>query len=216
MGAPAEGTGRAHGAPAEGTGHADWAGGSEAPRELRAPVVGRGGRPLPRQPPVGRAARAVLPAMPRFQREVSPLGRARGLFREAQPDGALPAPRTRGGHGGCFASEVEFSKGYRHFASVITLAKCGIAVKVGMGPARTRSPAPRTMAPSPPHSPPRVRQRRADRVRHRHARSNHERPRSQRPSRPATPDKRADRPPAPPLVAFPSPAAASGQETAYG
>ena len=28
-----------------------------------------------------------------------------------------------------FASEVKFSKGYRHFASVITLAKCGIAVK---------------------------------------------------------------------------------------
>ena len=33
------------------------------------------------------------------------------------------------GHSGHFASEVEFSKGYRHFASVITLAKCGSAVK---------------------------------------------------------------------------------------
>ena len=31
--------------------------------------------------------------------------------------------------GGWFASEAEFSKGYRHFASVITLAKCGTAVK---------------------------------------------------------------------------------------
>ena len=30
---------------------------------------------------------------------------------------------------GSFASEAESSKGYRHFASVITLAKCGIAVK---------------------------------------------------------------------------------------
>ena len=30
---------------------------------------------------------------------------------------------------GWFASEAEFSKGYRHFASVISLAKCGIAVK---------------------------------------------------------------------------------------
>ena len=30
---------------------------------------------------------------------------------------------------GWFASEAEFSKGYRHFASVITLAKCGTAVK---------------------------------------------------------------------------------------
>ena len=38
--------------------------------------------------------------------------------------------RPSGGRGGCFASEAEFSKGYRHFASVITLAKCGIAVKV--------------------------------------------------------------------------------------
>ena len=35
-----------------------------------------------------------------------------------------------GWRSGCFASEVEFSKGYRHFASVITLAKCGITVKV--------------------------------------------------------------------------------------
>jgi len=32
------------------------------------------------------------------------------------------------GRSGCFAGEVEFSKGYRHFASVITLAKCGIDV----------------------------------------------------------------------------------------
>ena len=36
------------------------------------------------------------------------------------------------GHSGHFASEVEFSKGYRHFASVITLAKCGSAAKVGI------------------------------------------------------------------------------------
>ncbi|ERH32374.1 hypothetical protein HMPREF1550_01163 [Actinomyces sp. oral taxon 877 str. F0543] len=35
----------------------------------------------------------------------------------------------RAGTGSSLASEVEFSKGYRHFASVITLAKCGIAVK---------------------------------------------------------------------------------------
>ena len=36
------------------------------------------------------------------------------------------------GHSGHFASEVEFSKGYRYFASVITLAKCGSAAKVGI------------------------------------------------------------------------------------
>ena len=35
----------------------------------------------------------------------------------------------RAGHSGCLASEVGFSKGYRHFASVISLAKCGSAVK---------------------------------------------------------------------------------------
>ena len=35
----------------------------------------------------------------------------------------------RAGHSGCLASEAEFSKGYRHFASVISLAKCGSAVK---------------------------------------------------------------------------------------
>ncbi len=33
------------------------------------------------------------------------------------------------GCAGSFAREAEFSKGCRHFASVITLAKCGIAVK---------------------------------------------------------------------------------------
>ena len=36
------------------------------------------------------------------------------------------------GYLGCFASEVEFSKGYRYFASVIKLAKCGSAAKVGI------------------------------------------------------------------------------------
>ena len=36
------------------------------------------------------------------------------------------------GHSGHFASEVEFSKGYRYFASVIKLAKCGSAAKVGI------------------------------------------------------------------------------------
>ena len=38
----------------------------------------------------------------------------------------------RAGHSGHFASEVEFSKGYRYFASVIKLAKCGSAAKVGI------------------------------------------------------------------------------------
>ena len=36
------------------------------------------------------------------------------------------------GHSGHFASEVEFSKGYRYFASVIKFAKCGSAAKVGI------------------------------------------------------------------------------------
>ena len=43
----------------------------------------------------------------------------------------------RAGMASSFASGVEFSKGYRHFASVITLAKCGIAVKIAHG---ARSP----------------------------------------------------------------------------
>ena len=38
-------------------------------------------------------------------------------------------PHPRGRRPGRFTSEAEFSKGYRHFASVITLAKCGSAVK---------------------------------------------------------------------------------------
>ena len=64
-----------------------------------------------------------------------------------------------------------------------------------------RVPCPRGR-PAPPHSPPRVRraERWAGRARHRRALSCHERPRSQRPGRPAAPDDRADRPPAPPLI----------------
>ena len=51
--------------------------------------------------------------------------------RPRPPGGVLYYCKARrlGLRAGCFASDVEFSKGYRHFASVITLAKCGIAVK---------------------------------------------------------------------------------------
>ena len=38
-------------------------------------------------------------------------------------------PHPRGRRPGLFTSEAEFSKGYRRFASVITLAKCGSAAK---------------------------------------------------------------------------------------
>ena len=47
---------------------------------------------------------------------------------------------------GSSASEVEFSKGYRHFASVITLAECGITVKVEAS-LRKRAPPRRHSAP---------------------------------------------------------------------
>ena len=57
------------------------------------------------------------------------LGQGLGLF--CKRNRALKGKsRPLGWRGGGFASEAEFSKGYRHFASVITLAKCGIAVKV--------------------------------------------------------------------------------------
>ena len=60
---------------------------------------------------------------------ISPVGWAFGLFcvRGGVSKGSS-SPRS--GAVGCFASEAEFSKGYRRFASVITLAKRGIAVKV--------------------------------------------------------------------------------------
>ena len=54
--------------------------------------------------------------------------------------------RTWGGCGGCFANEVEFSKGNRHFQSVITLAKCGTAVK----PEASLSKQTPSRAPRPP------------------------------------------------------------------
>ena len=47
---------------------------------------------------------------------------------------------------GCFASDAEFSKGCRHFASVITLAKCGSAVK----PEASLSKQTPSRAPRPP------------------------------------------------------------------
>ena len=47
---------------------------------------------------------------------------------------------------GCFASDAEFSKGCRHFASVITLAKCGTAVK----PEASLSKQTPSRAPRPP------------------------------------------------------------------
>ena len=103
---------RARGAPAEGTGRADcWTGDSEAPRGMRTPVVGRGGRPLLRQPPVVGVARAVLRVMPCFQREVSHAGGALGLFRKARPEGVLPGPRARGGALGLFRERSGVLKG---------------------------------------------------------------------------------------------------------
>ena len=56
------------------------------------------------------------------------VGTAHGRFRK-QCRVFKGEPHPRGRHPGRFTSETEFSKGYRHFASVITLAKCGSAVK---------------------------------------------------------------------------------------
>ena len=56
-------------------------------------------------------------------------GEGTGAVLREQRAGSAARCRPWGEYGGSFASEVEFSKGYRHFASVITLAKCGIAVK---------------------------------------------------------------------------------------
>ena len=111
------GPGSAHVAPlqrgpgAPNAGLVIWTGDSEAPRGMRTPVVGRGGRPLPRQPPVVGVARAVLRVMPCFQRGVSPFGRVRGLFCKARPEGVLPGPRARGGHGGLFCKRSGVFKG---------------------------------------------------------------------------------------------------------
>ena len=56
------------------------------------------------------------------------MGRS-GCFARQEHSHARRGGGPWAGYLGCFASEVEFSKGYRHFASVITLAKCGSAVK---------------------------------------------------------------------------------------
>ena len=56
-------------------------------------------------------------------------GEGRGLFCESSGRDPQHGAGPGEGTGGSFASEVEFLKGYRHFASVITLAKRGIAVK---------------------------------------------------------------------------------------
>ena len=138
------GPGSAHVAPlqrgpgAPNAGLVIWTGGSEAPRGMRTPVVGRGGRPLPHQPPVVGVARAVLRVMPCFQREVSRAGRARGLFCKARPEGVLPGPRTRGGALGLFRGRSGVLKGIpplrkRYNAcEVWHRRECGgIAVKVG-------------------------------------------------------------------------------------
>ena len=56
-------------------------------------------------------------------------GEGRGLFCESSGRDPQHGAGPGEGTGGSFASEVELLKGYRHFASVITLAKRGIAVK---------------------------------------------------------------------------------------
>lgn len=56
------------------------------------------------------------------------VGTAHGRFRK-QCRVFNGEPHPRGRRPGLFTSEAEFSKGYRRFASVITLAKCGSAVK---------------------------------------------------------------------------------------
>ena len=104
------------------------------------PVTVMGRRPLPQRSKKGGVARAAS-------------GRLVGLSQSAiaQRPGSSSSPRpytrfchtqTAKGHfsigkrarqrqcSGSSASEVEFSKGYRHFASVITLAQCGITAKV--------------------------------------------------------------------------------------
>ena len=156
---------RARGAPAEGTGRAEcWTGDSEAPRGMRTPVVGRGGRPLPRQPPVVGVARAVLRAMPCFQREVSHAGRVRGLFCEARPEGVLPGPRARGGALGLFRGRSGVLKGIpslcKRYNACKVWHRCksgGVAVKIGPWSARAQAPVGQVRSARWPRSP-----RRAD------------------------------------------------------
>ena len=64
-----------------------------------------------------------LQAMSCSQREVWLVGGSKNFPPESQRFSGVGLVRGR------FASEAEFSKGYRHFASVVPLAKCGIAVK---------------------------------------------------------------------------------------
>ena len=54
------------------------------------------------------------------------------VFGRPRPSGGVLYCKARllGLRARCFASEAEISKGYRHFASVITLAKCCIAARV--------------------------------------------------------------------------------------
>jgi len=56
-------------------------------------------------------------------------GRESSTVRFASDATYLKGYLARRSCGGCSTSEVEFSKGYRQFASVITLAERGIAVK---------------------------------------------------------------------------------------
>ena len=171
-----------------------WTGDSEAPRGMRTPVVGRGGRPLPHQPPVVGVARAVLRVMPCFQREVSHAGGALGLFRERS--GVLKGiPPLCKRYNACEVwyrcenSPLARRPGFR--CSRARWFHCGTrilmdghcAFRVPGADQRRRIPLPGCAG------------RWAGR-----ARSYHERPRSQRPGRPAAPDDRADRPPAPPLI----------------
>ena len=87
-------------------------------------------------------------------------GEGAGAVLREQRAGSAARCRPWGGYGGSFASEVEFSKGYRHFASVITLAKCksgGVAVKPGPWSARAQAPVGQVRSARWPRSP-----RRAD------------------------------------------------------
>ena len=87
-------------------------------------------------------------------------GEGRGLFCESSGRDPQHGAGPGEGTGGSFASEVELLKGYRHFASVITLAKCksgGVAVKPGPWSARAQAPVGQVRSARWPRSP-----RRAD------------------------------------------------------
>ena len=86
------------------------------------------------------------PARARVRRPgpTAPSGQQADSFTSTEAAGT-PRPALSRWHAGSFTSDATFSKGYRHFASGITLAERGITVKAEVS-LRKRTPASRTGA----------------------------------------------------------------------